>query len=639
MKFLNKHSLKLKLFLPIFAVSIIGAFSEIIINFSFLNKFSNITEEELSQVVYSNIYIHLAFVIFTFYLLNYLVIFPLSSLLKAVENKTLNQLPDNTRDEIGILTNNLIKIQEKELARYQEKIEMSKRFEVAQKARKIGVWEWDVKNNVLIWDKLMYQIYGVKEEDFSGAYEAWEKTVHPDDVSAASQALNDALEGKREFKDVVFRIIWPNKEIRYIDAHADVLRDEKGNAIKAIGINSDITRRIKMLEELNLAKEKAMEASIAKGNFLANMSHEIRTPMNAIMGMIQLTLQTELNPEQEDMLRSANGASVTLLNIINDVLDFSKIESGNFSINPVNFELSSLLNKINNLLSLKAKEKNVSLSIKDNHDKQIQLYGDDLRLEQILINLINNAIKFTPENGKVDIAVDSSIINNKVKLIFSVHDTGIGIPKNKLKSIFNPFVQADETTTRKFGGTGLGLSICKKLITLMGGEIGVESTVNKGTTFFFNLTFDMKTEVNPKKEETKIITADIPFSELNILLAEDNLLNQKVVIKILNKLGANVVVANNGLEALQILKENEDKKFNLILMDCQMPEMGGIEATGIIRKHNSEYYKNIPIIALTANTMTGDREKCLESGMNDYLPKPVDFKKLEEALAKWGKNQ
>ncbi len=376
---------------------------------------------------------------------------------------------------------------------------------------------------------------------------------------------------------------------------------------------------------LKKAKNDAENLTKAEEKFLVNMSHEIRTPMNAIIGFTNLILKTPLSDEQKQYIDAVKTSGENLLVIINDILDFSKMQSGKISLEQINFRLSQAMSIVTEFMLPKSIEKSIKLSMSIEKNIPDHLIGDPTRLNQILLNLVSNAIKFT-EKGEVKTTVSLLSDDNKIiDLKFSVKDTGIGIPKEKLTSIFEEFTQAADDTTRKYGGSGLGLAIVKQLVEMQGGEISVDSEVGARSTFSFNLKF--KKNLHPdKKEDSFHEEGNIPHVDgLNILLVEDNVLNQVLAKKVLSDWNWNVEVAENGLEAIEKLKK---QNFDIVLMDIQLPEMDGYEATRRIRKDFSPPKCDIPIMAMTAHAMFSEEEKCRAAGMNGYISKPFDTKIL-----------
>jgi len=396
---------------------------------------------------------------------------------------------------------------------------------------------------------------------------------------------------------------------------------------------SNLALQLEVVERRR-AEEAADAASRAKSEFLANMSHEIRTPMNAIMGMTELALGSGLTSDQREFLSIVKSSAESLLGLLNDILDFSKIEAGRLDFETIDFSMRDTLEQITRALLFGARKKGLQLSWDVQPEVPDELRGDPARLRQVLLNLVGNAIKFTSE-GSVSIFVDvADAWDLEPTLQFAVIDTGIGVPLEKQQVIFEAFSQADTSMNRKYGGTGLGLAISSRLVQMMGGRIWLDSASGHGSTFRFTGRFQRAAmqEIPPPQSdlspETKPPAA--PQRKLNILLAEDNAVNQKLVVKLLERKGYAVTVAETGIAVLSSLDERD---FDLVLMDVQMPEMNGLEATVLIREREKLTGRRIPIIALTANAMVGDKERCLTAGMDHYISKPVRSEELFAAVA------
>jgi two-component system, sensor histidine kinase and response regulator len=644
--------------------------------------------------------------------------------------------------------------------------ETTARLKLATEAARLGVWEYDLETNTLVWDERMLELYGIRREEFVGGYGDWVRGLHREDLQGARGRLESAIAGKREWHDE-FRIVQPSGQIRFIEVHSVVQRDHNGAPLRVIGVNSDVTERKTAESDLVKAKESAEAANRTKSEFLANMSHEIRTPMNGIIGMTDLLLDTELNFEQAEYLQMVKGSADALLIVLNDILDFSKIEAGKLELAYLSFNLRKSLGEVVKALAIKAQQKGLELILDVGPEVPANVVGDPARVRQVLVNLVGNSLKFT-DRGEIEVSVQIEAQTVEGPMIrFSVRDSGIGIPVDKQNKIFGAFSQADSSTTRKYGGTGLGLTIAGQLAGLMGGKLWVESEVGKGSIFSFTVQFGQGVAASPtglsyglqlagvpvlvvddnatnrriledsltrwemvptvvegaaaamqalreahaSGTQLPVVLSDAhmpdvdgfkliemirqdpllnsvrivmltsggergdvarcqklgvaaylskPFDRLELrdvllhvlasdpaqpengvvltkhalykqqrslsfLVAEDNPVNQRLIARLLEKRGHSVVLVQNGREALEAL---EKQAFDIVLMDLQMPEMGGLEATQRVREKEKVSGDHLAIIALTAHAMKGDEEQCLACGMDGYVTKPINLEEL-----------
>ncbi len=527
-----------------------------------------------------------------------------------------------------------------------------------------GAYDYDLSTGDCYWSDGLLKLLGLPPDQRLRPFSERLARIHSNDRERVKGVFQTHFDTNDAFR-VEFRIMHQDGEYLWVMSMGQALRDTQGKPIRMLGSISDLSAIRKAEEEMIRAREAAEAANKAKSLFLATMSHEIRTPMNGVIGMTNLLLDTKLTPQQLDYVESIRQSGETLLTLINDILDFSKIEAQRLALEYEPMDLHRCLYGAIEQVSSRSREKGIRIALTINNNVPRGVYGDIIRIRQVLTNLLGNAVKFTPK-GQVEIAVETlpgepdfvtpegaTAPATPLRLIrFTVRDTGIGIPAEKLPMLFKSFSQADPTSTRKYGGSGLGLAICRRLVDLMQGEIGVDSATGKGSSFWFTLpahecpaldlgelgndphvsSGGLSTATNRRTHtRTGHYSYDAGLAEkhpLSILIAEDNRINQKLLLAMLAKLGYRADIANNGIEALKLVEKN---LYDVLLMDVLMPEMDGIDTAKQILSRTSERPKP-RLVAITANAMVGDRQACLDAGFNEYISKPVRPDDLVRAL-------
>jgi PAS domain S-box-containing protein len=498
------------------------------------------------------------------------------------------------------------------------------------------IWFKDTKNGILRVNRRVAQSAGKSVEEIEGKPSA---EIYPEEAAKFYADDLEVIRSGMPKLGIVETLQDQDGQELWVQTDKVPYCDENGKVIGIVVLAQDITVRKRLEVDLVESRDAALESVRLKSEFLANMSHEIRTPMNGVIGMTGLLLDTNLSDDQREFAETIRSSGDALLTIINDILDFSKIEAGKLHFETLDFDLNHAIESTVDLLVERAHEKKIEFASTVYSNVPTQLCGDPGRLRQVLTNLIGNAIKFT-EHGMVIVRAEKeSETATDVIIRFSVSDTGIGISETTQRNLFQAFTQADGSTTRKYGGTGLGLAISKQLVELMGGQIGVKSQPGEGSIFWFTAQFGKQVEnvatsqaalpgINKLQASSAEGSAAPGITSVQILIAEDNIVNQKIAVHQLQKLGYRADAVANGREALEAL---ERIPYDLVLMDCQMPEMDGYEATAEIRFREGTD-KHTLIIAMTAHALEGDREKCIAAGMDDYISKPVRSKALQEVL-------
>ena len=570
---------------------------------------------------------------------------PIAQLVQKMSNLELGQVPDKrvktSTKELKVLTDAIFNLYEKIDQQSQSLEKNQERFSLVVKGSNDGIWDWNLVDNSLYLSPRWKEILGYADNELDNSVEASRKQIHPDDIRGIDKLFTDLINNHTTVQ-CRFRMLTKDGSYASILTRCIVVRDESGKAQRIIGSNTDISELVsreqevielnKQLEtkvfqrtkDLVSALKQAEQANEAKTNFLSNMSHELRTPMNGIIGLTNLCLSTDLKDQQRDYLDKVILSSKNLLRILNEILDFNKVESNLIELELTDVDLFEVAQQIESLMKPAAEEKGVAFKLDLDASLPSFVLTDPFRLSQVLLNLCGNAIKFTHE-GQVVLTIKhiDEAHNEAINILFSVSDTGVGIQNTQ--NLFMPFKQEDTSTTRKYGGTGLGLSISKKLVELLGGDLQVESQFGHGSCFNFTLTLHKSNKIKDMslKSDAKKTTTISQKPNSRILLVEDNKINQLVAGEILKIAGYLVTQSDNGKDAIEKLKEQE---FDLVLMDIQMPIMDGETATKIIRTELK--MTQLPIIALTANVLPEQMEQYLHSGFSGFVGKPFDPKEL-----------
>ncbi|TAF64008.1 MAG: PAS domain S-box protein [Cytophagales bacterium] len=542
---------------------------------------------------------------------------------EVVFNKDENNLP---LQWLGVAKNITEKRQAQKKLKENEEI-----YRLALKASNDAVWVYDTKKDTLSYPEGWNTILGYDEKELPQQFEKLQEIIHPDDWENYRNTLQEVRINQKQDLKFTTRFKHKHQHWMYFLVRAIIQRNNKGEVVRVIGANTDITEIKNKELILEKARVKAEKASQTKSQFLSMMTHEIRTPLNAVIGITHLLLEENPAPAQIENLNTLKFSAENLLVIINDILDFSKIEQGKIEFEELDFDLYSLMQNIKQTHETQAQAKNIQIKLMLDSDIPNVLVGDTVRLSQILNNLIGNAIKFTTE-GIVKIEVTRiANLDEEVVLHFNIADTGIGIPEDKINTIFESFTQAYSDTTRRFGGTGLGLAITKRLLELQNSTIGVKSKPDQGSSFYFNLSFK-KSNLQTIQPTNNTSYLKLPrIQNIKVLLVEDNEINRLLTKKFLDKWGVEVDFAYDGFNALEKI---QSQQYTIVLMDLQMPDMDGYQTTQLIREMHEPYFKKVPIIAITASAMNEVAEKAHQAGMNDYIAKPFNPQDLYVKILK-----
>lgn len=526
-----------------------------------------------------------------------------------------------------------LQVQQQQLAH------QSQLFDQMAQLAGVGSWEYHIARDEMFWSEPLREMYDLPRDYKVSTDQAFKFICDPQQREETHARFFRMMETGEEFSVEIQVESYTGRQF-WVQAQCK-LTYRNGEPDKVIGATQDVTSRVVAAHELEQKKRVAEQALQSRSLFLANMSHEIRTPINGVMGMLDALSKTTMDEQQQEYCKVARSSAKTLLGLINDILDFSKIDSGQISLEQVPVDISALIHEQQRVFEHIAKSKEICLEVETTATDNLYFMADPVRVKQILTNLINNAIKFTAAG---QVSVKTRVLeqsNRKFLVQLIVQDSGIGIEPDRQAAIFSPFQQGDSATTRRFGGTGLGLSIVAQIAEHMGGGIRVKSTPGEGSTFIVALQLNKSTQAAATTEndcyfdDASQLTAEM-VAGCRLLVVEDNEINQLVIAEQLKELGIEADLVQNGSEAVEryVRSQSSEKGYDLILMDCQMPVMDGYEATAAIRKLGKDAL-TVPIIALTANALAGEREKCVLAGMNDYLTKPVSVEQLGKCIRRY----